>query len=114
MFNFDVSYENKLEVAKTRFREETSSSLSVKLDVNVATQENQKIDVMFQVFPVDNSDLPLDLELIIQDEEEIILKSRVERQDQSLEKRLTGGSEGDQLDITLKLADISFTERFIF
>ena len=86
----------------------------MELDVNVATQENQKIDVMFQVFPVDNSDLPLDLELIIQDEEEIILKSRVERQDKSLEKSLTGGSEGDQLDITLKLTDISFTERFIF
>lgn len=114
LFNFDVSSANKLEVAKTRFREEQTSILSVKLDVDITTQDNQKIGVKFQVFPVDNSDLPLDLELIIQDEEEIILKSRVERQDKSLEKSLTGGSEGDQLDITLKLADISFTERFIF
>ena len=114
LFNFDVSYANKLEVAKTRFREEKSNNLSVKLDVNITIQENQKIDVIFQVFPVGNSYLPLDLELIIQDEEEIILERRVERRNESLEQDLNGGSEGDQLDITLKLANISFTERFIF
>ncbi|MEM8778362.1 MAG: DUF1822 family protein [Cyanobacteria bacterium P01_G01_bin.49] len=113
LFNFDVSYANESEVAKTRFREEKSSNLSVKLDVNITTQENQKIDARFQVFPVGNYCLPSDLELIIQQEGEI-LESPGKRQDESLERYLEGGSQGDQLDITLKLADISFTERFIF
>lgn len=112
-FNFDVSYTNKLEVAKTRFREEKSSSLSVELYVETTTQENQKIDLMLQVSPaVDNSCLPLGLELIIEYEKETILKKRVKQQNEPLKQDLNGDS-GDQLDITLKLADVSFTERFI-
>lgn len=109
-----LSFRNTLEVKRCKLIEFGTSSQSVVLIVTISQASEQEIDIRVEAQPPKNQTyLPLDLQLMLLDEDdEVVIDARTRSDNKNIQLEFSGESQ-DRFSVKVVLGDVKVTENFV-